>query len=59
MDIQKLETENLYLRTIIERDQISIEVLTQTLYNLTDLLKKQQQDYIELQRKYEELLKTR
>lgn len=58
MDITELEKEHTFYKAIVERDQNTNAILCQTLHELTQLLGKLQQEYDDLKRKYDALLKN-
>ena len=56
MDIQDFEKENQFLKGLLTRDQNTLDILIQSIHDLTRLLDKSRRDYDELKQKYEELL---
>ena len=56
MDIQDFEKENRFLKGLLTRDQNTLDILIQSIHDLTRLLDKSRRDYDELKQKYEELL---
>ena len=56
MDIQDFEKENQFLKGLLTHDQNTLDILIQSIHDLTRLLDKSRSDYDELKQKYEELL---